>query len=321
MKKYDVVALGELLIDFTKSEKGLQGNDSFECNPGGAPCNVLAMLTKMGKKTAFIGKVGADMFGHMLIATLKTLGITAYGTVLDHNVNTTLAFVKTDDTGDRSFSFYRNPGADMMLKKSDIDERIIADAKIFHFGTLSMTHKEVREATKYAVSVAKSSGAIISFDPNLRENLWDKLSDAREQMLWGCQNCDILKIEDNELKFLFNSDNYDEANAIKALFSYGIKLIFVTRGANGSTAYYNNISVSQKAFINPDTIDTTGAGDTFCGCCLSFICDRGLDQLTETDLIEMLQFATASASIITTRKGAILAMPQKQEVMSFLQNL
>ena len=199
--KYDVVALGELLIDFTIDGKSSQGNNTYEANPGGAPCNVLAMLNRMNKKTAFIGKVGKDAFGQILKSTIDQIGIDSKGLVFDEKVNTTLAFVNIDENGERSFSFYRNPGADMMLTEEEVDFEIVRNSKIFHFGTLSMTHEKVRQATKKAVEEAKKENILISFDPNLRELLWEDLSLAKEQIDYGCSVCDILKIEDEELKF------------------------------------------------------------------------------------------------------------------------
>ena len=199
-KKYDVVALGELLIDFTDNGISGQGNTIFEANPGGAPCNVLAMLQKLGNKTAFIGKVGKDIFGTKLKEVLKEVGIDTSGLVMDKKVRTTLAFVQTLKGGDRDFSFYRNPGADMMLEEGDINNSLIKNCKIFHFGTLSMTHKGVRKATKKAIKKAKESGALISFDPNLRPPLWESLDDAKKQVEYGLGQCDILKISDSNVK-------------------------------------------------------------------------------------------------------------------------
>ena len=208
MKKYDVVALGELLIDFTENGKSNQGNPLFEANPGGAPCNVLAMLTKLGHKTAFIGKVGGDFFGEQLRDAITEVGIDADGLCTDKEIHTTLAMVHTDPDGDRDFSFYRNPGADMMLNKEEICEDIIKETKIFHFGTLSMTHEEVREATKEAIRIAEESGAVISFDPNLRPPLWNSLDEAKEQVLYGLKHCHILKISDNEIQWLTGEEDY-----------------------------------------------------------------------------------------------------------------
>lgn len=210
MKKYDVVALGELLIDFTQNGISEQGNPLFEANPGGAPCNVLAMVSKLGHKTAFVGKVGKDSFGKQLKDTLEEVGIDATNLTMDEEVHTTLALVHTFADGDRDFAFYRNPGADMMLTEKEIPEELIQNSKIFHFGTLSMTHEGVRAATKKALDIAKKEGCVISFDPNLRPPLWDSLDSAKEQVLYGLQFCDILKISDNEIQWLTGKEDYTD---------------------------------------------------------------------------------------------------------------
>ena len=274
-KKYDVVALGELLIDFTDNGISGQGNTIFEANPGGAPCNVLAMLQKLGNKTAFIGKVGKDIFGTKLKEVLKEVGIDTSGLVMDKKVRTTLAFVQTLKGGDRDFSFYRNPGADMMLEEGDINNSLIKNCKIFHFGTLSMTHKGVRKATKKAIKKAKESGALISFDPNLRPPLWESLNDAKKQVEYGLSQCDILKISDNEIQWFTGEKDFDKG--IKKLQDkYSIKLIVLSMGKDGSRAYYKDLRVEKPAFVQKNTIETTGAGDTFGGCCLNFILKYGL---------------------------------------------
>ena len=312
MKKYDVIALGELLIDFTMNGESEQGNHLFEACPGGAPCNVLAMLNKLGKKTAFIGKVGNDQFGTLLRKTLNEAGIDTSNLFTDDEVNTTLAFVHTLADGDREFSFYRNPGADMMLKEDEIDEDFLSQVKIFHFGTLSMTQDEVRAATKKAVKSAKQSGALISFDPNLREPLWSSLELAKEQMEYGFSQCDILKISDNEIQFVSGKEDYDEG--IKYLQDkYQIPLILLTMGKEGSRAYYKGMRVERSGF-SVKTIETTGAGDTFGGSALNYILEHDFYNLTEEDLGELLSFANAAAAIVTTKKGAILAMPEREEV-------
>lgn len=312
MKKYDVIALGELLIDFTMNGESEQGNHLFEACPGGAPCNVLAMLNKLGKKTAFIGKVGNDQFGTLLRKTLNEAGIDTSNLFTDDEVNTTLAFVHTLADGDREFSFYRNPGADMMLKEDEIDEDFLSQAKIFHFGTLSMTQDEVRAATKKAVKSAKQSGALISFDPNLREPLWSSLELAKEQMEYGFSQCDILKISDNEIQFVSGKEDYDEG--IKYLQDkYQIPVILLTMGKEGSRAYYKGMRVERSGF-SVKTIETTGAGDTFGGSALNYILEHDFYNLTEEDLGELLSFANAAAAIVTTKKGAILAMPEREEV-------
>ena len=318
MKKYDVVALGELLIDFTENGVSAQGNPMLEANPGGAPCNVLAMLNKLGKKTAFIGKVGDDNFGHMLAKTVEESGTDVTNLLFDKKVGTTLAFVHTKEDGDREFSFYRNPGADMMLKKEEVMEDVIRGGKIFHFGTLSSTHPGVREATRYALCVAKDAGLLISFDPNLREPLWDSLEDARAEIAYGLSKCDILKISDNEMEFMTGTDDYTKGVEILRE-KYDIPLIFVTLGKEGSRAYYKDLIVEVAPFLQEHTIETTGAGDTFEACALNYVLEHGLDGLTEADLKALLTFANAGASLITTKKGALRVMPEKEEVCELIK--
>ena len=317
-KMYDVVALGELLIDFTQNGISDQGNPVFEANPGGAPCNVLAMLKKLDKNCAFIGKVGDDMFGRSLRDTVSDIGIDTSSLLLDQSVNTTLAFVRTFENGDRDFSFYRNPGADMMLTADEIPEDMLANTRIFHFGTLSMTHDAVREATKKAVRIAKENGAMISFDPNLRPPLWSSLEAAREQIEWGLSQCDILKIADNEIEFISGSSDFDEGAAYLKKNFPNIRLLNVTAGPDGSYSYYGDKKVFVPAFKLGGTIETTGAGDTFCACAQAFALDKGLDDLTDDDLTAMLRFANAAAYIVTTKKGAIRAMPDRADVEKIL---
>ena len=316
-KKYDVIALGELLIDFTMNGQSEQGNNMFEACPGGAPCNVLALLNKMGKKTAFIGKVGKDQFGTLLRETITEAGIDASNLVVDENVNTTLAFVHTFPDGDREFSFYRNPGADMMLTADEVNPEVVKDTKIFHFGTLSMTHDGVREATKKAVETAKENGCLVSFDPNLRPPLWSSLDLAKEQMEYGFGKCDILKISDNEIQFVSGKEDYDEGIAYLQE-KYNIPLILLTMGKNGSRAYYKGMRVERTGF-SVKAIETTGAGDTFCGSSLNYLVEHDFDNLTEEQLGEMLTFANAAAALVTTKKGAIKAMPVKEEVLELIQ--
>ena len=316
-KKYDVIALGELLIDFTMNGQSEQGNNMFEACPGGAPCNVLALLNKMGKKTAFIGKVGKDQFGALLRDTITEAGIDASNLMVDENVNTTLAFVHTFPDGDREFSFYRNPGADMMLTADEVNPEVVKDTKVFHFGTLSMTHEGVREATKKAVETAKANGCLVSFDPNLRPPLWSSLDLAKEQMEYGFGICDILKISDNEIQFVSGKEDYDEGIAYLQE-TYNIPLILLTMGKDGSRAYYKGMRVERPGF-SVKAIETTGAGDTFCGSSLNYLVDHDFENLTEEQLGEMLTFANAAAALVTTKKGAIKAMPVKEEVLELIQ--
>lgn len=318
MKDFDVVALGELLIDFTENGVSGQGNLIYEANPGGAPCNVLSMLNKTGRKTAFIGKVGQDIFGNRLKAVLDEVGIDTSNLVMEEDVRTTLAFVETFSDGDRDFSFYRNPGADMMLRKDDLHEDLLGNTKIFHFGTLSMTHDGVRNATRKAIETAKSGGAIISFDPNLRPPLWKSLEDAREQVAYGLSQCDVLKISDNEIQWFTGEEDFD-AGINKLRNQYEIPLIVLSMGKEGSRAYYKDLRIEAAPFLQENTIETTGAGDTFGGCCLHYVLEYGINNMDEAKLTQMLTFANAAASIITTRKGALRVMPEIGEVEALIR--
>lgn len=316
-KQFDVTALGELLIDFTENGDSAQGNPLMEANPGGAPCNVLAMLQRLGKKTAFIGKVGKDMFGNQLKKAVEEVGIDTRNLILDEEHHTTLAFVHTYPDGDRDFSFYRDPGADMMLTKDDVQKELIESSRIFHFGTLSSTHEGVREATRHAIELAKEAGCIITFDPNLRPPLWKSLEDARAEIEYGMSKCDVLKISDNEVEFMCGTTDYDKGAAI-IQEKYHIPLILITLGKDGSRAYYKNLRVEAAPFLQENTIETTGAGDTFCASTLNYVLEHGLEDLTEDQLKELLTFANAAASLITTRKGALRVMPTREEVEAFI---
>lgn len=316
-KLYDVTAMGEMLIDFTLNGQSDQGNNLFEACPGGAPCNVLAMLNKLGRKTAFIGKVGEDQFGRLLKGTIDELGIETKGLILDKEIHTTLAFVHTFPDGDREFSFYRKPGADMMLTEDEVDYDLIRQSRIFHFGTLSMTDEPVRSATKKALEVAKEAGCLITFDPNLRPPLWNSLDEAKKQMEYGFQYCDMLKISDNEIQFVSGKEDYDEG--IRYLQGkYNIPLIFLTMGKDGSRAYYKDMRVERKGF-QVKAIETTGAGDTFCGCSIHGLLTHGLEGLTEENLGDMLTYANAGAALITMKKGAIRSMPEPENITKLIE--
>lgn len=317
MKQFDVTALGELLIDFTENGLSSQGNYLLEANPGGAPCNVLAMLAKLGKKTAFIGKVGDDFLGRHLKDVVEAVGIDTRNLKLDDQVHTTLAFVHTYADGDRDFSFYRNPGADMNLRAEEIDEDLIASSRIFHFGSLSLTHPGVREATKKALAIAKEQGCLISYDPNLRPPLWNTLEEAKEQIAFGMTQCDIMKISDNEIQWFTGEEDFDAGIRILQ-DTYHIPLILLSLGRDGSRAYYKGMKVEVAPFLQENTIETTGAGDTFCACVINYVLDHGLENLTEQDLQAMLRYANAAASLITTRKGALRVMPEMADVERML---
>ena len=318
MKVYDVTALGELLVDFTENGMSAQGNPLFEANPGGAPCNVLAMLAKLGRQTAFIGKVGRDFFGQQLKIAIQEAGIDSGYLLTDEEVHTTLAMVHKLPDGDRDFSFYRNPGADIMLMEDEIPEKLIANSKIFHFGSLSMTHEGVRAATVKAVGLAKKNGVLISFDPNLRPPLWKSMEEAKTQVAYGISNCDILKISDNEIQWYTGEKDFD--NGIRRLKElHDVPLILLSMGREGSRAYYKGLRAEAAPFLQKNTIETTGAGDTFGACCLNSVLEYGLDNLDEEKLMQMLVYANAAASIITTKKGALRVMPAKGEIEVFLE--
>ncbi|MDD2973229.1 MAG: PfkB family carbohydrate kinase, partial [Lachnospiraceae bacterium] len=239
--------------------------------------------------------------------------------MMDEDARTTLAFVQTFADGDRDFSFYRNPGADMMLRADELDTELLKATKIFHFGTLSMTHEGVREATKKAIQIAKESGALISFDPNLREPLWKSLDDAKEQAIYGIKQCDILKISDNEIQWLTGEMDFTEGvKKIRQISN--IPLILVSMGRDGSRAYYGDSYVEIAPFLQENTIETTGAGDTFGGCVLHYVLEHGIENLSQEQLKDMITYANAAASIITTRKGALRVMPSGEEVETLIKS-
>ncbi len=318
---YDVTALGELLIDFTQNGKSGQGNPMFEANPGGAPANVLAMLKKLGCSCAFLGKVGADGFGDLLADTLRAAGIDVRGLRRDERVHTTLAIVRTMEGGERDFSFYRDPGADVELTESELDEGAIRHCRVFHFGSLSLTDEPVRTATRKAVKLAREAGALISFDPNLRPPLWKSMDAAREQIEWGLSQCDAVKLADNEAEFLCGESQFDKAAAMLQTRYPNIKLIEITAGAAGSYAYCGELRAFEAGCTLGGVTETTGAGDTFCACVLYYLLEHDIDALTETQLHEMLRFANAAAYLVTTRRGAIRSMPERTEIELVLKRM
>lgn len=319
-KEFDVVALGELLIDFTENGTSAQGNPVLEANPGGAPCNVLSMLTRFGRKVAFIGKVGNDGFGHQLEHAIEEQGIATDGLCFDDDIHTTLALVLKLENGDRDFAFYRNPGADINLKPEEVDEDLIRNAKIFHFGTLSLTDEPVRSATHKVIDIAEEAGCIISFDPNLRPPLWSSLEEAKKQFDYGFQHANYVKISDNEIQWFTGKDDYDEGIQVLLDTYPNIKLITLSMGPDGSRAYYKGRKINVNAFIQEGTIETTGAGDTFCACIINMILEFGLDDLNDADIKRGLTFANAAASLVTTKKGALRVMPRVEEVNKFIVN-
>lgn len=311
----DVTALGELLIDFTCTGTDSQGYAAMQAHPGGAPANFLAALSKFGAKTALLGKVGTDAFGKMLTATMKKAGIETRGIVADDSVFTTLAFVTLDEKGDREFSFSRKPGADTCLGFEELDLQLIDEAKVFHFGTLSLTDEPSRTATYKAVDYAKNRGKMITFDPNLRRPLWKDPEQAKEQMLWGLSRADVVKISDEEAVFLFEREPKEAAEYILANFD--VKLVFVTCGAEG--CYYQNAKASGRvpSLSNIPVADTTGAGDIFGGSVVWKILSLGKapEELEEAELREIVRFACTSAALSTTKPGGISSVPEYREVL------
>jgi len=318
---YDVAALGELLIDFTQNGASEQGNLLFEANPGGAPANVLAMLRKLGHSCAFLGKVGADGFGDLLADTLRAEGIDVRGLRRDGEVRTTLAVVHTHANGDRDFTFYRNPGADVRLCADELDDAVLRSCRVFHFGSLSLTDEPCRTTTQRALETARASNALISFDPILRPPLWRDADAARAQIAWGLGQCDVLKIADDELRFMTGEDDLTRGAAALRERYPNIRLLNVTAGALGSYAHCGELSVFEPACALGGVIETTGAGDTFCASVLHELLTRGVENLTEARLHEMLRFANAAAYLVTTRRGALRSMPEPSEIDAVLARM
>ena len=317
---YDVIALGELLIDFASKSVDAAGYPTMAANPGGAPGNFLAALNAYGARTGFLGKVGDDAFGHLLLGTLNGAGIETRGIVVDPDVFTTLAFVTFDDKGDRSFSFARKPGADTQLRWEEVDKTMIDEAKVFHFGTLSLTGEPARTTTQKAVAYAKEQGKLITYDPNLRKPLWKTEEEAREQILWGLLQADVVKISDEEVEFLWNCT--PEEGADKLLNEYGVGLAMVTLGPKGcylKTA--NAVCNAPGPKVSP--IDTTGAGDIFGGSAVSRLLElnKSIAELTAEDLAYIGCFATTAASLSTEFVGGIPSIQDKAIVLERMKSL
>ena len=311
----DVTALGELLIDFTPRQKSERGNLTFEANPGGAPANVLAALSKLGKKTAFIGKVGSDTFGQLLKKTLQDAGIQTDGLSMSDQFFTTLAFVTLDSDGNRSFAFSRNNSADVMLEESEVDENLIRRSKIFHCGTLSLTHPSCRQATVKALETAKKNGVLISVDPNLRMPLWESEEMARSAIRLALSYADIIKISDYELEFLYGES--DVKKGAELLFAeYHPKILFATCGKDGAYLVKEQLVLHHPCFHSVKTVDTTGAGDTFCGAALSKLLEYDLNfsEMDEQKCYDLLRYASAAASLVTASYGAICVMPEEKDI-------
>ena len=315
----DVVALGELLIDFTCVSTDPAGYPTMAAHPGGAPANFLAALSKFGRKTALLGKVGNDAFGNLLIHTLRHAGIDTRGLIAGEDVFTTLAFVTLDESGDREFSFARKPGADTCLSFDEVDLSLIDEAKVFHFGTLSLTDEPARDATCRCVDYARSRGKLITYDPNLRKPLWKDLEEAKHQLLWGLSQADVVKISDEEVEFLFGLS--PEAGAAHILENYGVKLVFVTCGEKG--CFFKNALAEghEPALARVRVLDTTGAGDIFGGAAVHKLLETGKapETLTEGQLREIVHFACVCAGLSVTRSGGISSIPDCEKVLRHLK--
>ena len=319
---FDVTALGEYLIDFTPAGISLQGNVCFERNPGGAPANVAVCVARLGGKSAFIGKVGDDMFGHFLSKVLSDNGVEISGLRFSSSANTTLAFVQLDEKGDRSFSFYRNPGADTTLEAQEVNYDLIKNSKVLHFGSLSLTDEPARTATLEAVKCAKENGCTVSYDPNLRPALWKSMELAKEQIKSVMGMVDILKISEEELEFITGEKDLDRGTG-KIYSEYGIKLVLVTRGSEGSYYRFGDLTGAKATFSKLKSVDTTGAGDSFLGGFLYSMLSKGLKKPDELDrdlLEQMIIFSNATASLCVTKKGAIPAMPDLKSVMELIES-
>ena len=311
---YDVVALGELLIDFAQQSVDEGGYPTMAAHPGGAPGNFLAALNKYGARTAFVGKVGDDAFGRLLVNTLKEAGIETRGIVADPSVFTTLAFVTFKD-GDRSFSFARKPGADTMLRFDEVELSLIDQARVFHFGSLSRPGEPVRETIRPAVAYARERGKLITFDPNLRPPLWDSPEQAKEEILWGLDQADVVKISDEEVSFLWNCG--EEEGARRLLEEHGVKLAMVTLGPRG--CYLRNRKGACTVPSPRVTVaDTTGAGDIFGGSAVSRLLELGKapEELEQAELEGIARFAATAASLSTEKPGGIPSIPEKEAVLS-----
>ena len=311
----DVVALGEVLIDFASRGTDAGGYPLMQALPGGAPANFLAALTKYGKSTAFLGKVGDDTFGHLLVGTVKDAGIETRGIVIDPTVFTTLAFVTFDDSGDRSFSFARKPGADTGLSWEELDKSLIDGAKVFHFGTLSLTDDPVRTTTRKCVAYAKAQGKLITCDPNLRKPLWRSEEEAKAQILWSLHQADVVKISDDEVDFLWGCT--PEEGADKLLNEFGVSLAMVTLGPKGCLLKTKNAACRvESPRVSP--VDTTGAGDIFGGSavCRLLELDKPIEALTAEDLRYIGAFASTAASLSTQTPGGIPSIPEKYMVLA-----
>ena len=310
---FDVTALGEILIDFTPCGKSTAGQSLFEQNPGGAPANVLTCLSKLGRKTAFIGKVGADMHGKFLKAVLEENRICTDGVITDENVFTTLAFVALADNGERSFSFARKPGADTCLEQKELREDFIRNSKVFHIGSLSLTAEPACGTTFKALEIAKKSGCIISYDPNYRAPLWDSKEQAVEGMRSVLPFVDVMKLSDEETELLTGKEDPKEAAEI--LLKKGVSVVAVTLGDKGALVCTKEGCVTVCGY-KAKVEDTTGAGDSFWGGFLHKLleCGKAPKEVTLEEAAAFARYGNAVASLCVEKRGAIPAMPTVEEI-------
>lgn len=310
---YDITALGELLIDFTEHGISENGMRLFEQNAGGAPANVLAAAAKFGCRTAFIGKVGNDMHGRFLAKTLTDAGIDTSGLVMADDVFTTLAFVALSPSGERDFSFARKPGADTLLCSSEIQVSALESTKILHVGSLSLTDEPARGATYYAVTTAKSAGAMISYDPNYRASLWPNRETAQKRIREIIPYIDIMKLSDEETELL--TDISDPQEAALQLNQLGVSCVAVTLGARGALVCINGATALIPGYTVP-VIDTTGAGDAFWGGFLYKLLKLGKPpaMITLDDATAFARWGNAAAALCIGKRGAIPAMPSYADV-------
>ena len=313
----DITALGEILIDYTPMPKSPAGMQVFEQNPGGAPANVLACAAKLGRKTAFIGKIGCDMQGEFLRQTLVDAGIDDRGVVSDPNYFTTLAFVSLSPSGERSFAFARKPGADTQLRADELDVELLGQTAILHVGSLSLTDEPARSTTLRAIEAAKAAGAVISYDPNYRPLLWTGEDAAIEQMRSILSSVDIIKISDEETALL-TGEAAPEA-AAKKLLGQGIPVVMVTLGAHGALVATRE-GIETVPGFQSDVVDTTGAGDSFWGGVLTCLSESGKrpGELTLAEAVRFARFGNAVAALCVRKRGAIPAMPAREDVLALL---
>ncbi|AEH51503.1 carbohydrate kinase family protein [Pseudothermotoga thermarum] len=314
---YDVVALGELLIDFTPAGFSAEGYPVYQMNPGGAPANVAVAVSKLGGKSAFIGKVGEDYFGYFLKKVLEKNGVETKGLKFTDLSPTTLTFVHLDEKGERSFTFVRNPGADALLESDDVDLSLIENAKIFHFGSLSLSYPTCKKATTKAVEFATKLSKLISYDPNHRPMIWKDPKVAKQVMVEALKYAHIVKLSQEELYLLTSEEDLEKA--LKTVMKMGTKLVFITMGSKGCYFAFSKGQGHVPAF-NVKVVDTTGAGDAFLGAVLYKLSRVELLpwELSYKDMEQIVRFANAVAGLCVTKRGAIPALPTLEEVERFL---